>query len=253
MHNNHFDIESLLRFSPPRYLCERCCALLIDQPALYTPSGGFRCPSCGIDYLPTPDYPSPAAYFTQRGLAIDLPHPIEHSRRLALIARNARESLNGLRPFYPPMRALLEALGSAERFVHFTTYGISAMLLGALKMAALRVDVRGVVSGIKQNTLYQELTGYTDESPRLHVRTFTNENAYFPHQKIIVVDGLLAFKGSANLTDFAWRKAAQGREVIELVTDTADVVELHNRFFSPVWASFTPGEDGAKIVMTTPS
>jgi len=35
----------------------------------------------------------------------------------------------------------------------------------------------------------------------------------------------------------AGRKAAPSREVIEPVTDVAEVVDLHNRFFfSPVWA-----------------
>lgn len=256
---HRFDIESLLRFTPPRFLCERCCALLVDvSVTVGGPAGGptshppglFRCPACGIDYVTTDDYPSPADYLTARGLDITFHDLIGHSQRLAAIARHTRESLTGARPFYPPMRALLEALATAERCVHFTTYGISALLLGAVKLAAQRVAVRGVVSGVKQSSLYQELVGFTDEAPRLELRTFTSDNGYFPHQKIIVIDGLLAFKGSANLTDFAWRKAAQGREVIEVVTDVAEVVELHNRFFSPIWASFTPHAENAQIVMT---
>lgn len=35
-----------------------------------------------------------------------------------------------------------------------------------------------------------------------------------PHQKVLVVDGLLAFKGSANLTTAGWRKAAEQCEII---------------------------------------
>ncbi len=49
---------------------------------------------------------------------------------------------------------------------------------------------------------------------------------------------MIAFKGSANLTDIGWRKAAHGAEVIDMVTDVREVCELNNRFFSPVWAGF---------------
>lgn len=243
----HFDLDSLLRFTPPRFLCERCSALLTD---ISPGQDSFSCPVCGVRYVADATPLRPEDYLRMRGLAIDFPDVIGHGQQLARIARQARESLMGKRALYPPMRALLEALGVAQHFVHFTTFGISAMLVGALKMTAQRVDVRGVVSGIKQNALYQELTGYTDESPRMVIRVFTDDALHFPHQKIIVIDGLIAFKGSANLTDFAWRKAAQGHEVIELVTDVAEVVELHNRFFSPVWAALTPLEN-SYITMTT--
>jgi hypothetical protein len=49
------------------------------------------------------------------------------------------------------------------------------------------------------------------------------------------------------MTDFGWRKAAHGHEVIEPVTNVGEVVDLHNRFFSPVWSGDATGE---KILMT---
>jgi hypothetical protein len=240
---NSFDIDSLLRFTPPEFLCERCFALLSD--------GTERCPVCGVRYVAAETLPDYGSYFIARGLDVRFDNLIEHSQRLAQIARLARQSLAARDASYPPMRALLESLLNAQHFIHFTTYGISALLLGAIKMAALRVDVRGVISGIKHDTLYRELTEYENEAPRLNVRLFQNDAQYFPHQKIIVIDGLMAFKGSANLTDFGWRKAAQGREVIELVTDVGEVAELHNRFFSPVWAAFEPAANNDTILMTT--
>ncbi len=239
---NSFDIDSLLRFTPPEFLCERCFALLTD--------GTPRCPVCGVQYVATGAFTDYGSYFVARGLDARFDNLIEHSRRLAQIAQRTRHSLAARDASYPPMRGLLESLLQAEHFIHFTTYGISALLLGAIKMAALRVDVRGVISGIKHDTLYRELTEHENESPRLNVRLFQNEAQYFPHQKIVVIDGLMAFKGSANLTDFGWRKAAQGREVIELVTDVGEVTELHNRFFSPVWASFQPAANDDRILMT---
>lgn len=243
-----FDINSLLHFSPPEYLCERCCALLTAIPNGATP---MRCPVCGVAYLPTEAYPTPGDYLHGRGLNVDFSDIYAHSRKLARIAHEMRRSMLSGSLDYPPMRALLDSLHGAEQFVHFTTYGISALLLGALKMAALRVDVRGIVSGVKHDAMIQELTAYPNETPRLQTRVFRNEGGYFPHQKIIVIDGLMAFKGSANLTDFGWRKAAQGREVIEIATDVNEVIDLHNRYFSPVWASFDAAPtDEPAIVMS---
>ena len=238
-----FDLDSLLRFTPPRYLCERCFALLSKQEI----DRSGACPVCGVRYVPTEEFATSSQYLAQKGLDIQFDDLMGHCQTLAHIARRTRESLASPEPYYPPMRALFAALQSAERFVHFTTYGISALLLGALKLTAQRVDVCGVVSGVKTDTMIQELTGYTDEAPRLNVRLYANESQYIPHQKIIVVDGLLAFKGSANMTDFGWRKAAHGREVIEPVTDVAEVVDLHNRFFSPVWSGDATHD---KILMT---
>ncbi len=236
---NSFDLDSLLRFTPPRYLCERCFALLTEIDGC--------CPVCGIRYVATDEFPASALYLAHKGLELRFDDVLGHGRALAQIARRTRESLAAPQPDYPPMRALLTALQSAERFVHFTTYGISALLLGALKLTAQRVDVRGVVSGVKTDTMLRELTEYADEAPHLYLRLFPNESGYFPHQKIIVIDGLMAFKGSANMTDYGWRKAAHGREVIEPVTDVAEVVDLHNRFFSPVWAGDAAHD---KILMT---
>ncbi|MBE2272448.1 MAG: phosphatidylserine/phosphatidylglycerophosphate/cardiolipin synthase family protein, partial [Anaerolinea sp.] len=224
-----FDIDSLLRFTPPGYLCERCHALLVDV-------GHVVCPVCGVQYIATEKYPMPGAYLRSKGLDIHFNDLIEHSQQLARIARKTRESVMSPYGTYPPIRALFEALQNAQKFVHFTTYGISVLILGALKLTAQSVDVRGIVSGIKHDMVLREITEYREEAPRMKIQLFPNDSPYFPHQKIVVIDGLLAFKGSANLTDFAWRKAAQGREVIEPVTDVNEVIELHNRYFSPVWA-----------------
>jgi phosphatidylserine/phosphatidylglycerophosphate/cardiolipin synthase-like enzyme len=242
-----FDIESLLRFTPPQFLCERCHALLTNVPENFA----YRCPICAVTYMPTPEYPSCSHYFRARGLEIKFSNAITHSQKLAMIARRARASLSGQVTDYPPLRALLEALNGAENFVHFTTFGISAVLIGAIKLAAQRIDVRGIVSGVKRDEMYRELTAFADDAPRLQTRLFAQDSQWFPHQKIIVVDGLLAFKGSANLTDFGWRKAAQGREVIEVITDVREIQDLHNRFFSPVWAGFEGEQPTEPILMAS--
>lgn len=235
-----FDIASLLRFAPPRYVCERCCALLPRMDGL--------CAVCGVQYSITDEFPTYDAYFRQRGLALNFHDVIGHSQRLAAIAAQFREN-QGHRAAapYPPMRALLHALNTAEHFVHFTTYGISALLVGALRLTAQRVAVRGLVSGVKTDVMIRELTDFHDEAPAMAIRLLGGEERYFPHQKIIIIDGLLAFKGSANMTDYGWRKAANGYEVIDVVTENSEVLELNNRFFSPIWGGDAAGE---RIMMT---
>jgi hypothetical protein len=62
-----------------------------------------------------------------------------------------------------------------------------------------------------------------------------------------VIDGLMTFKGSANLTQTAWRKAEKGRDEVEVVTDVEKVIKLHNRYFSPIWADLSEYGDAIAI------
>ena len=245
-----FDIDALLRYAPPKHVCERCYALLSALPNGET----YRCPVCNVLYIPTDEYPSIDAYLTARGLALSYDDAIAHGQRMALLARRARAAFTAQTTDYPPMRALLEALTLAKHCVHFTTVGIRAIMLGAMKMAAQRVAVRGIISGIKRDEMYRELTTHADDAPLLQTRIFGQNNQWFPHQKLIIIDGVLGFKGSANLTDIGWRKAAHGQEVIEVITDLREVMELNNRFFSPIWIGFERNNEiNEQITMASPT
>jgi phosphatidylserine/phosphatidylglycerophosphate/cardiolipin synthase-like enzyme len=86
------------------------------------------------------------------------------------------------------------------------------------------------------------LEDYKNEAPNLEIKTICASSHKWdklPHQKLIVIDGLLAFKGSANLTLGGWRKAQWGYDEIEVVTDVEKVINLHNRYFSPIWAKLS--------------
>jgi hypothetical protein len=50
---------------------------------------------------------------------------------------------------------------------------------------------------------------------------------------------LLAFKGSANLSLSGWRKAAEGRDTVDVVTDIDQVIEINNRLLAPIWAELS--------------
>jgi len=237
-----FDIEAFLKFNPARYHCQKCLALWKD------PHGGcefnrdarfMKCRVCGVRYIPAEGY---SVYRIGEYLSREAAQPlsgvkdiISHGTGLATISSTFKRA----RADYPPFRSLLQAFLHARSFIHFTSWGISQVTLGALKLAAQYVPVRGIVSGnIGENTI-SEVTDYKDEAPDLMIHFWKHSDFRSieePHQKLIVVDGLLAFKGSGNLSQTSWRSAANGMEMIEVVTDVDEVVSLHNRFFSPLWS-----------------
>jgi phosphatidylserine/phosphatidylglycerophosphate/cardiolipin synthase-like enzyme len=260
-----FDIASLRAFEPAQYQCEKCLALLKYWDELVTRDRNLTCPICRVVYLPTKYFPDWDRYINRdksRGpLCLNAQDALAQAQELAKIAERIgfyQQQIFQLGPLdmaYTPLRGLLKALSSAQKFVHFTTYGgIPHLLIGALKVIAQRVRVRGIVSGAKGELLSEntvsELTNYRDEAPDMHIKIYDPSLTGFaamPHQKLIIIDGLLAFKGSANLTLAGWRKAAQGRDVVEVVTEVDQAIELNNRLFAPVWAELS--EIGETISM----
>jgi len=198
--------------------------------------------------MPTDEYGKYGCgrYLDDTNMKVNYKDLFGHAKELALIsARAKRPSID-----YPLLRVLYEALEKAEVFVHFTTYGISHNMIGALKLISLRVPVRGIVSNVDSNTL-DELIKHKAEAPGFDVKAYGTESSWrdMPHQKLIVIDGLMAFKGAANLTLNAWRKATIGKDMVEVVTDVKEVIQIHNRYFSPIWAELSTV--GGQIEMST--
>lgn len=240
---SNFDIGTLLDFKPPKLLCEKCKALLYDIPYSWEKQIAW-CPVCKVQYLPSEKFEiyQVSKYLETTGNIIAFENPIAHGQQLAAIAHyfNKRDQ------DYPPMRALFESLNSAKQFVHFTTFGLSHILFGALKLKAQSIAVRGVAANIHSDFV-SELKDFPSEASKLEIQVFkrnlpADEWNNIPHQKLIVIDGLLAFKGAANMTNEGWRKAGNGRDHVEIVTNIKDVVDLHNKLFSPVWAEFVKND-----------
>jgi hypothetical protein len=251
-----FDIKTLLSFKPAKYLCLKCRALMVNFPH------GLRkklsCQVCGVEYAPTackPDFEKLYSYLKKRGCYIETENLFEHAKSLAHIADRLSwgkmEEALGHKPSLcnSPFRVLLEGLSEAKHFIHFTSWNISPLLIGAIKLKSIRTPVCGVVSNVDSNVL-PELTDYVNETGNLRVEVFNNDSNWgdMPHTKLIVIDGLLAFKGSANMTTSGWRKAAKGLEIIEVVTNINEVIELNNRYFSPIWSKLS--SYGDKIDVT---
>lgn len=57
------------------------------------------------------------------------------------------------------------------------------------------------------------------------------------HQKILIIDGILAFTGSVNLTQEALNKieGPTPKEHVQAITDIEAVKDLNKRYFSPVF------------------
>ena len=234
------NLLSLLNFDQPLAQCQKCLAIL---PGLSRNNKRqIYCSHCKVEYTVNSNFPVELvrSHFRKQRLYInDIDDIFGHSKQLASIARRVQQN----NPDYPPMRGLLESQNQAQRFVHFITYGISHQFIGAMKVTAQRIPVRGVVSlPPDQDRLLPELENYKNEAPNLEIKVVraSSYNRYeLPHQKLIVIDGLLAFKGSANLTLTAWRKAQWGYDEVEVVTNMEKVINLHNRYFSAIWAKLS--------------
>jgi phosphatidylserine/phosphatidylglycerophosphate/cardiolipin synthase-like enzyme len=205
-----------------------------------------------VEYLPGHGYEAyqVAEYLDKEaGNGIRLKDQITHCRALAHLADQIRRPDSN----HPPLRTLLNAFLQAQQFIHFTTFGISHVFIGALKAVAQRVRVRGIVSNADAGSL-AELTEYGSEAPGLTVHAFGTDSGVreVPHQKLIVIDGLIAFKGSPNLTTFGWRKVEKGLEMVEVVTDVEEVAKLHNQYFSPIWGKCSAVGDAIEMSLGFP-
>jgi len=210
-------------------------------------SGSIKCKVCGLKYIAKelpPIWKIDECIEYIVGLPLkNIDNIVEHGKGLAMISRKLqiqKDKVNYPQQIekYPPMRALLMALIEARSFVHFISWGINQMMIGALKVVAQRVPVRGIVSGTVGEQIQCEVSDFKHEAPDLEIK-FCESNGFrgkdIPHQKLLVIDGLLAFKGSANLTQTAWRSAEDSMEIIEIVSNIDEIISLHNQFFSPIW------------------
>jgi hypothetical protein len=251
-----FDITSILDFNPPRYICPACRGLMQSIKTDYkTKPNEHSCTVCNVKYdveiLPDPGDTWKATtiydYFKSEGLLIDHADLLSHATNLAKIVRESRgQSKRPRRDPWPTMRTFFEIVSRAKYFIHFASYGMSHQLIGALKLASMRVPVYGFASAVATGA-FVELTQYPDEAPNFIAKVFPSDDPRAPydapHQKLVVVDGLIAFKGSANLTNTGLRKADRGLDLSETVTDYAEVTTLNNKYFAPVWRRITaPGE-----------
>jgi hypothetical protein len=248
-----FDITSILDFQPPKWICPACRGLVRLFPSkpkrertiaeTKEPWPSF-CPIC--DTQVTVDdwggHKTVGQALNEKHLGIHRQDLFAHATTLAKMVRTSRG--NAYERPWPTMRLFFEALSKAREFVHFSSWGMSHVMIGALKVTSMGVPVYGFASSVESHAR-TELTEYPDEAPELHAKTIPSSEGIYdaPHQKIVIVDGLLAFKGSTNLTGAGMRRADRGLDISEVVTDFHEVTKLNNKYFAPVWKRLNHPED----------
>lgn len=239
------DIRTILALRPNRYLCWRCRGLL-DQLNCDIGARRVSCPVCKAEYMDSLDaewrgYRPAHDFLEAQRCEVKFNDLEEHIRRLARIAVQADRSvsarLRAINPPFPAMRTILSALAEAQSFVHFATYGISHQLIGALKLTSFRVPVYGWASNVDNNTR-SELTEFGRETPNFNAKAIGSSKwmESLPHQKLLIIDGLLAFTGSTNLTNHGLRNADAGLDISTVVTDISAVRDLNNKYFANIWS-----------------
>lgn len=249
-----FDITSILDFKPPSYICPNCRGLFSRFKYVKVdpddPWGGVNRTFCDAGQCEfvlgefAPEYGAIPQWLKSEGLTIAHGQDLfEHARSFAMLVSQAKGS-QWSGP-WPTMRLFFETLSRAKHFVHFASWGISHLMIGALKLTSMRVPVLGFVSNVEEHARV-ELEEFPLEAPNLTAKAIPQRQGAWdaPHQKLIVVDGLIAFTGSTNLTNNAIRKADRGLDITEVVTDIEKVTQLNNRYFSPVWKNLVnPAND----------
>lgn len=230
----NFDIATLLKFDPPEFVCKNCARIFHRSEVVDFPfdTEWLKCSICGKQHSAESEFKK-----------LRFGNIVDHSRKLASIADAMEQSLKDKKT--PPLRILLSALLCAENFIHLTSYGLNHTMLGGLKLIAQAVDVRGLIANADDN-LCSAINDYKEENPRLDLvairatKTYRQVKDQIPHQKLIIIDGLLAFAGSTNFTLQAWRNAREGLEHIEIITEIGKIQDLHDRLFSQHWCKLNP-------------
>lgn len=243
-----FDITSIRDFQPPKIICPACRGLMRSIETDYKQTPYKRsCTVCGVEFVEDPDSERWGGradsseifdHFKHEGWIVDHRDLFDHATVLADLIYKSRTRR------WPTMRTFFEVISRARYFVHFTSWGISHVMIGALKMASMRVPVYGFVSDVAAHAR-AELTEFPREAPQLTAKAIPSAQGIYdaPHQKILIIDGLLAFKGSTNLTNAGPWRADRGLDITEVVTDFQQVTDLNNKYFAPVWRRITAPED----------
>jgi hypothetical protein len=132
---------------------------------------------------------------------------------------------------------LFQALKTAQAFVHCSSFGpLHPAIQDMLIEVAQHVPVRGIIFHADNYT--RETLTYLQQQHRLLTLKTQRSPVYLgdvQYQQLFIIDGLIAFRGSANdllldITDSLPRKI-----VLNVITESDAVFALHNRYFSPLW------------------
>lgn len=151
-----------------------------------------------------------------------------------------------LRPQYRPLNYLITALGQARLFVHVATESIDNFFLGMLALKHFEQYLEQRVIVWHPQKMYTDIERLMSHST--FVKGYQHGERPFAsgiviatieaHQKLIIIDGCVAFKGSANATLDGWTREG---EIVEFTTDKKDIWELNKTYFASFMAKKRAG------------
>jgi hypothetical protein len=244
-----FDLISWYRHRPADSMCENCRAVYVRGAAGESSSyrdvvwkGKLLKPECRVCGLKV-DQENESVFVRRPG---DDNEPDLYELAAVAASLPPTSSLKSFR--FEPLASLFKAINAARWFIHFTTYSLDSTILGALRMASHRAQVRGIVG--KLNDFDQRaLESMNADNPADVTSDFLilSRSSKTPmidgvHSKLIIIDGVLAIKGSANLTVNGFIKAGKdsASEIVEAVSVPNEVLRLNNTYFARHWGENTP-------------
>lgn len=270
-----FDIQTLDAIEPPRFHCAKCLALFwepatslnldyleevladtsIDRICPRCSSGHTDhshplCPVCHVRYVPAVQnvdvqieqflltrHPSPwKPRHINQAWSLRF---LNHCLNLGSLAMQAR------RREVPPHKTLLRALEVAQAFVHCTSFGpFHPDIEQTLVKVAQHVPVRGIIANADSCTV-EHLVHLNHQHTLLTLKpqrgpVYLGDVQY---QQLFIIDGLIAFRGSANDMLFEIHDPLPRKGVLDVITESDAIFALHNRFFSPLWAQESKEQD----------
>ncbi len=142
------------------------------------------------------------------------------------------------RPQYRPLNYLIQAINRTKHFIHIVTESIDGFFIGMLSTKFFESDVDIHLIVWHPQKMYPDLKRLMEHSVfvkgyergiRPFARGILVETIADAHQKLVILDGLVAFYGSANATLDGWTR--QG-ELIKFTTDLDEIQELNRNFFA---------------------
>ena len=142
------------------------------------------------------------------------------------------------RPQYRPLNYLIQALNRTKHFVHIVTESLDGFFIGMLSMKYFETDIDIHVIVWHPQKMYPDLKRLMEHSVfvkgykrgvRPLERGILVETMSEAHHKLIILDGCLAFYGSANTTLDDWSRDG---ELIKFATNLNEIQFLNLNFFS---------------------
>lgn len=235
----------------PRYFCRKCNALAVEARKFYKFSKKIdepkiECPTCGLTYIYTEDFSREefGDYLSAIGCSIRIDDAEEQRARLPQWVGSIETASE---PGPRKVADLLEELvPHARAFIHLTLMRLTPAVYRVLAGAERNVPVR-VMCLAADEDVHREARSAGERQSRLEIRFTEGTSTDIPHDKILVVDGLVAITGNSGIRGKMPHPRAEIWESVRADTDPERIISLNNLLFSPLWGA-TSGI-GEKIFM----